>query len=124
MRDALRNKESWGKGAVRLPKILVLTHLGMAALGEQVADVAERVHPHRNAVHHERHGVRLHHVDPNSWKIGNKESDHPLPESVHPLRGYFGLQSYVGHARQRAVLAPLLSRLRCRLSYSRSTCPS
>ena len=28
MRVALRNKESWGKGAVRLPKILVLTRLG------------------------------------------------------------------------------------------------
>ena len=25
MRDAARNKEMWGKGAVRLPKILVLT---------------------------------------------------------------------------------------------------
>ena len=26
MRGAVRNKERWGKGAVRLPKILVLTH--------------------------------------------------------------------------------------------------
>ena len=35
MRDAVRNKERWGKGAVRLPKILVLTCVltGLQSLG-------------------------------------------------------------------------------------------